>query len=235
MNTAATRPTLTFVRHGEARCPEIVGEPEGCRGLTALGRDQAQQLATELAAEHEIRPFTDLYTSPLCRAHETALIVARQLDLAVTVHQGLRDPDYGQAQGRRWDEVMALSTGSPFAGLDYRLAEGAETWREYWVRATSALIAIVEHSGGRLGTGKGGDRAGRNVIVIGHRETAAVAALLLQGLTAEDSVRVDYDLAHAGFSRWQYRLVRGSRTHYCWGLLGSNKKAASRAGAVGPS
>ncbi|MFD2421800.1 histidine phosphatase family protein [Amycolatopsis pigmentata] len=228
-------PTLTFARHGESRRPEIVGEPEEYRGLSDLGRDQGHQLATELAAEHEIQPYTDLYASPLPRAHETALIVAHRLDLPVTVHQGLRDPDYGQAQGRRWDEVMALSTGSPIDGLDYRLAEGAETWREYWIRATAALTAIIEHSGGQVGTGRGGCRAGRNVIVIGHRETAAVAALLLQGLTAEDSVRVDYDLAHAGFSRWQYRPVRGSRSHYCWALLGSNKRPASRAAPAGRS
>ncbi|MBQ1015980.1 histidine phosphatase family protein, partial [Micromonospora sp. M51] len=68
------RTRLIFVRHGESvhQLEGIVGGPRGCRGLTALGHEQAHHLANRLTGEVAADGPVAVYSSVLRRAVETA-------------------------------------------------------------------------------------------------------------------------------------------------------------------
>jgi len=89
---------IHFTRHGESQA-NLLHEisNRGLRhGLTLKGREQAAALAQQLAE----RPVTHIYTSPILRAIETAVIVANRLGVAYTVTDALREYDCGVLEGR---------------------------------------------------------------------------------------------------------------------------------------
>jgi broad specificity phosphatase PhoE len=94
--------TIVLVRHGETdwnterRYQGHLDPP-----LNAAGRAQSEALAEALVAE----PIVAVYSSDLRRAHETAEIVARRLDLLVQVDPALREVDLGSWAGLTKDEV----------------------------------------------------------------------------------------------------------------------------------
>ncbi|WP_190814519.1 histidine phosphatase family protein [Saccharopolyspora pogona] len=93
---------LILARHGQAHCNVhgIIGGPRGCTGLTGHGHHQAQQLSERLLSDHAQTPIDAAYASPLRRARETAGIIAEHLDLPITIDHDLREPDYGDADGK---------------------------------------------------------------------------------------------------------------------------------------
>ena len=97
-------PTLHFVRHGETdwnregRIQGVADVP-----LSALGREQAQELAASLAT----RPIGALYSSDLRRALETAMPLAERLGLRAHTAPALRERDFGVNEGRMAAEVAA--------------------------------------------------------------------------------------------------------------------------------
>ena len=89
---------IHFTRHGESQA-NLLHEisNRGLRhGLTLKGREQAAALAPRLA----VRPITHIYTSPILRAIETAVIVANRLGVEYTVTDALREYDCGVLEGR---------------------------------------------------------------------------------------------------------------------------------------
>jgi len=74
---------LYLVRHAEA----APGEPDELRPLTPLGREQARELGAKLRQHHE-RPEVVL-TSPLRRAHETALLIAEETGAELRIAEEL--------------------------------------------------------------------------------------------------------------------------------------------------
>lgn len=84
---------LLLVRHGENRANltkefshRLIDYP-----LTAKGKLQAEQTATYLSAY----PVTQVFTSPLKRARETAEIIAAELGVSVRVLEPFRELDVG--------------------------------------------------------------------------------------------------------------------------------------------
>lgn len=98
---------LLLIRHGES-----VGNAEGrMQGqfdspLSDRGRDQTQALLARLQGEGW-RPAA-IYSSDLCRAAETAGILAAGLDAPVTLDARLREYDIGILSGVIWREVEVL-------------------------------------------------------------------------------------------------------------------------------
>jgi phosphohistidine phosphatase len=74
---------LYLVRHAEA----AQGEPDELRPLTANGRDQARRVGESLR-EAGVAPGVVL-TSPLLRARETGVLIAREVGADVRVHDAL--------------------------------------------------------------------------------------------------------------------------------------------------
>ena len=87
---------LYLVRHAEAAS----GDPDELRPLTAEGRQAARELGRRLAAEG-VRPDAVL-TSPLLRARETAVELARAAGLEA-------EPDERLAPGANAEAVRAAA------------------------------------------------------------------------------------------------------------------------------
>lgn len=101
------RPTrLLLLRHGQT--PLSVERRYSGRGnpeLTALGLEQAAAAAGRLAAHTDI---TAVVSSPLGRARQTAQAAADALGLAVDVHEGLTETDFGRWEGMTFSEARDL-------------------------------------------------------------------------------------------------------------------------------
>jgi alpha-ribazole phosphatase len=97
--------TIEFllVRHGESewnKSSRYTGQQDV--PLSALGKQQARQLALRLADEH----LAAVYASPLRRARETAEIIARQRGWPVRIDQGLAEIHHGLWEGMTTRQVM---------------------------------------------------------------------------------------------------------------------------------
>lgn len=208
---------LVLIRHGEARCnrDQTIHGLRTCQGLTERGHGQVRALAEYLRQEAATRPFHALYASPIRRARETAAIIGRALTLVPRIDPGLREPDYGLAEGLTWRAVLDAFAGIPAAEPDRPLAPGAETWRCYLRRAKQAITTILQR------------HTGERIIVAGHGETVVAAASLFLGPDAEHRRVVHFAAAPASITRWQQQpiaeLLPTGQTW--WVLLSHNEQA----------
>lgn len=143
-----------FLRHGESEANRerlIAGSTN--TPLTAKGRLQAAQGAERLTG----CGLQAIYTSPLARAHDTAAIVARVLEMPYTVVAGLEERDWGVMEGLPLSAITDRSI----------TPENGEGLRQFEDRVMDTLrlingptpALVVAHSGllrvlrSRLGTG----------------------------------------------------------------------------------
>ena len=89
--------TLTFIRHAEseANAAEVASTAVPGPPLTALGREQADKLANELAANR----YDGVYASQMLRTQQTAEPTAKALGEQVTVLPGLNEISAGWFEG----------------------------------------------------------------------------------------------------------------------------------------
>jgi len=153
---------IIFARHGESQANLLqqISNRGLVHGLTLRGREQAAALAQRLAPES----ITRIYTSPLLRAVETAVLVAEQLQVEYEVVDALREYDCGEIEGRS-DEAAWRSWQELFDAwmergeLDYRLT-GGESFNDIRARllpfieglmrdygATDARLLCISHGG----------------------------------------------------------------------------------------
>ena len=125
-------------------------------GLSDAGREHAKTLATGLA-RHD---WDAVYTSPRVRARETAVAVNRD----VVIDNELREIDFGDLEGRTYDEIGAIDPELYRAWMERPTTvhfPGGESFGELKVRALEALeriraaheAAIVVTHGGVLRAG----------------------------------------------------------------------------------
>jgi len=122
-------------------------------GLSDAGREHAKRLAAGLARLE----WDAVYASPRVRARETAHAVAAARD--VLVDEGLRELDFGELEGRSYDEIAASDPelyrawmerpttvsfpgGESFAELKARALESLER-----IRAAHDAAVVVTHGG----------------------------------------------------------------------------------------
>jgi len=143
--------TILFVRHGTTPTTgrRLPGRAPGLH-LSAAGRDQADRVARSIAAL-EPAPVA-VYASPLERARETALPIARALGLRVRTERGLVEVDVGEWTGmslkravrrREWSAVHRWPASFSFPG--------GESFAELVARTTEAVGRLVRaHPGERV-------------------------------------------------------------------------------------
>jgi len=93
--------TVLFARHGEstANLDRIFANRDGSTGnLTEAGIAHAHALAERLRD----RGVTEVRTSPLPRAEQTATIVATALAVPIGIEPALREYDVGDYEGERY-------------------------------------------------------------------------------------------------------------------------------------
>lgn len=137
---------ILLVRHGENRANltkefshRAVDYP-----LTAKGRLQAAQTAASLKRY----PVTQVFTSPLKRARETAKIIAAGVGVSVTVLEAFRETDVGVLEGQTpteatWRQHDAI-IGAWIAGDVAARFPGGESFPELLARVHEGYIQICE-------------------------------------------------------------------------------------------
>ncbi len=155
-----------LVRHGES-VSNLEGRVQGQEDieLSDLGRAQARQMAAwsrSLSASPSVAPamISEVWSSPLRRARETAAEIAAALGLPVMVEEGLCELHAGIFQGHLWadlevtfpDEVAQWRSGDThyvIPGGESRAqlaARGRATLEKLARRDTPGMI-VVAHGG----------------------------------------------------------------------------------------
>lgn len=138
---------LILVRHGDAHAGfhGVIGGPSGCRGLTPLGRRQAEALRDHVARTGQIRADSIL-ASVLPRAIETAEILAPGLGLpSVRQECDLCEVHTGEADGLAWTEYAERYGSFEMEAEPERLfAPGGDSWTTFHQRVHQILMRISE-------------------------------------------------------------------------------------------
>jgi len=138
---------VLLVRHGQTPTTGVVlpGRAPGLH-LSEEGRKQADAAGERIG---RLQKVAAVYASPLERARETALPIARALGLAVRVHRDLSECDVGEWTGLKlsraqrkseWRLVQRYPSGFRFPG--------GESFPEMQARIVSALARLVERHRG---------------------------------------------------------------------------------------
>jgi probable phosphoglycerate mutase len=146
----ASRPptTILLVRHGQTPTTGRVlpGRRPGLH-LSDEGLRQAEAAAARIA---RLKRVSAVYASPLERARETALPIARARGLALRIERGLLELDIGRWTGLRLDRVSKKPEWATVQRYPsgFRFPDG-ESFTEMQARMTDTLGRLVErHRGG---------------------------------------------------------------------------------------
>ncbi len=162
---------IILVRHGETEWNRV----ERFRGradvpLNAAGLAQAEATGRRIAAD--VTPAA-VYSSPLSRAVVTAEAIAGHFALAVQVHPGLADIDYGEWQGltpdearARWPEINHAWYNAPQTAR----IPGGETLDDLRARAMAAVSELAAR------------HAGQTIVLVGHTVVNRIILLGVLGL-----------------------------------------------------
>jgi probable phosphoglycerate mutase len=156
---------LLLTRHGESEW-QIRGDRAGHDSkLTNLGLRQAELLGVWLAKNIRV---DYIYASPLKRAHETAEVVARHLNLPVTLHEGLTEAWFFVSP-----ELPSYTTPLDILDGDSARRKGAANdYRAFRVRVASVLRTILsQHQDG-------------TILIVAHGGTVETVLRLLLGSDA---------------------------------------------------
>jgi broad specificity phosphatase PhoE len=142
---------LIFARHGESRANILhkISNRGLKHPLTPNGREQAAALAQALA----FRPIDHIYTSPILRAIETAVIVAHRLGVEYEVNDALREYDMGYLEGRSdegaWNMWRDLFDAWLTGRVEQRIKGGEDFYevRDRFVPFINDLMRQFQHTG----------------------------------------------------------------------------------------
>jgi alpha-ribazole phosphatase len=133
---------LLLVRHAEAE-ESARGRCYGSLdvGLSARGRSQCAAVAQAFASEHVVA----VVASPRVRAVETADSIAKPHGLHVRIEPDLRELDFGELEGRTYDEIAA-SLPELYAAWMTTPTEvrfpGGESYADLHARSDAAVSAL---------------------------------------------------------------------------------------------
>lgn len=129
-------------------------------GLSDAGRAHAVDLASSLA-RYDVDA---VYTSPRVRAHETAAAISVDRGLEPVVDDGLRELDFGELEGRTYEEIAETRPELFRAWMEAPTSvqfPGGESFADLRARALVSLARIREaHEAALVVTHGGVVRAG---------------------------------------------------------------------------
>ena len=205
---AVTR--LVLVRHGEAQAyvDNVVAGEKGCKGLSDLGRRQAQALRDRLERTGALADTTALYASVLPRAIETASIIAP----ALGGHDIVEDCDLcelhpGEADGMTWDEFRQVYPFPEPWDPAHVMAPGGESWISFVERVRGALLALLE-------------RHPDDEVVIGCHGGVIIASMLIGFDLTPQPERGLFRIGPENTSITEWRITDGT-----WNLVRYNDHA----------
>lgn len=160
-----------LIRHGESlsnRDGRVQGQAD--ISLTEVGRQQAKAVASWCQFQ-QFRSPCELWSSPLCRARETAEIIGKATGLSVNLKDDLVELNAGVFQGHLWDDladrfpedVARWRSGD----LDFQIPDG-ESRRQLAQRGGQALQSLS-------------CRSAKSIIIVAHGGVLTAALGLLLG------------------------------------------------------
>jgi broad specificity phosphatase PhoE len=187
--------TLLLIRHGQQ-------QPEGGRigrlsPLSEQGRQQAERVATALAAE----PFLSvLYSSPLPRATATADVIGQRLSLIPRLDPRLAEFDLGT---RHIDEIVERSDLLIWRPTD--IGADGETLRSFCQRVGAFCDEVVAR------------HPAERVVVVSHAGTMDAIVRWALGIAPEEPWTLECDVLHASITEvevWPRGRVAGGAPRY---------------------
>ncbi|MGW3934930.1 bifunctional RNase H/acid phosphatase [Streptomyces phaeochromogenes] len=181
-----TPTTLVLLRHGETPLTpqkRFSGSGGSDPALSDTGRDQADRVATALAARGTVQ---DVISSPLARCRETAAIVAARLGLDVRIEDGLRETDFGAWEGLTFAEVRERYPDDMSAWLSSPDAEptgGGESFEAVAHRVAAARDELLAA------------HTGRTVLLVSHVTPIKTLVRLALGAPPEALFRMELSAA----------------------------------------
>lgn len=196
---------VILIRHGHAqtRVDGVVAGHKSCKGLSELGRRQAECLRARLEQSGELRADA-LYTSVLPRAFQTADILAPALG-------GLdrtRDCDFcelhvGEADGMAYEDFVSAYGFDMMLEPERPIAPGGESLVGFQSRVDRRIERLLtEHEG-------------QTVVVVCHGGVISAACLGFMGLALGHSKPFRLEPANTSITEW----VRPADPSRPWVLL----------------
>jgi len=147
---AESAPELIVIRHAQSEWNES-GRWQGHSDppLTALGSEQARQLARDLGGSVPDR----VEVSDLLRARQTAAVLLEEWDVPVRSDAVYRELDLGEWSGLTREQIRARDPET-LEHFDARIGSirppGGECRDELWARVERALVEISERCAGEV-------------------------------------------------------------------------------------
>lgn len=194
---------LILVRHGDAHAGfhGVIGGHNGCAGLTAHGRTQAEALRDHLARSGRVQADV-LVASVLPRAVETAQIVAPGLGLEIAGQDcDLCEVHTGEADGLTWTEYgtrygsfdMAAEPDRPFA-------PAGESLNGFHERVRRTLLRLAD------------EHAGQTVVAVCHAGVIMASMRILLGVP-QHGPAAQMRPANTGVTEWEHDPAQGWTLH----------------------
>ncbi len=135
--------SIILIRHGQSEY-QVKGLTSGWTdtGLTELGRQQADYLASRLKHEFSDIPC-QIYCSDLKRTLQTADIIGKELNLTPNLAPDLREINNGIVAGKTAEEAKRYALERTYPLLDWQPYPGAETWRQLCCRVSSYMEVLT--------------------------------------------------------------------------------------------
>jgi alpha-ribazole phosphatase len=182
MNNQSVPLRLVFVRHGKAS--DVEGR---CIGQfdAALSREGVSQICSHDWSAYNA---SEIISSDLSRAQESARLIATQLSLPVSPDKRLREMNFGEWDGRAWKDLEE-SDGT-------RLSE----WMEHWTTAAAPGGETVDDLFGRVSqflrsVARPDHNRVRNIIVVAHAGSIRAALCIVRNQAP--STMFDIAVEHA--------------------------------------
>ena len=136
---------IYLIRHGEVeeKYHKVFGGSRIDMGLSPLGRKHGEAVAAWL----KDTKLDALYASPMLRVQQTLAPLAEQRGMQPTLMPGLREIDFGDWTGHRWDEVQANFGMSAFDWLEIIESNGianGESIDSLMDRVRESLLQIIQ-------------------------------------------------------------------------------------------
>ena len=137
---------LMLIRHGlpvRRELSEGIADPE----LAPAGLEQARHLARYLDSE----PIDAIYSSPLRRAHQTAVPLAEAKGLPITVVDDVAESDRNSSEYVPIEELKATNDPRWRAMLSGEYSFGEESLEQFQRRVVTAVEGLIDvHPGQRI-------------------------------------------------------------------------------------
>ena len=169
--------TIYLTRHGQTEWNiEKRLQGHGNSPLTEYGIDRAKELSKRI----EELDIDCIYTSPIERAYKTAVILKGDKNVEVKSHEGLKEMNFGDYEGRITEEVMKENpewdiTAIMKGNLDMRAPNG-ETLREVRERVKKAMEEIIS------------ENEGKTILVVAHGITLKAIMAFFEDEEVENEV-----------------------------------------------